>query len=319
MTTRDRALSCYERRYDLLGSWLLEPGTKVVLGSRADRCCRFCGRRKPEVTFKKVAHAVPESLGNKSIESMYECDSCNEAFGKGIENDLGNWSKPMRTFARVRGKSGVPTLKRGGDSPGWRIEYSDADGLQVSAYEDDPIFEVDEVNKRVTFRLRRDAYTPVGVLKAFMKIGLTLLPGSEVVDFPHLMRWVRDRDHQRPFADSCPIIYSFQPGPMPNDLISAFLLKRKPGVNDCPYMYFVLGYGNEVFQVPLPSQKHDGAANGVAQSIIPFPVPGSSDPVQYGPTRTGLLHLTGRDVVRGEIATLSVVFEKMRGDQPEPD
>jgi len=47
-------------------------------------------------------------------------------FGDGIENDLGNWSKPMRSFAPVRGKSGVPTLKKGGHGPGRRIEYGDA-------------------------------------------------------------------------------------------------------------------------------------------------------------------------------------------------
>jgi hypothetical protein len=58
-------------------------------------------------------------LGNKSVESTYECDACNEIFGKGIENDLGNWSKPMRTLARIRGKSGVPTIKKTGDAPGW--------------------------------------------------------------------------------------------------------------------------------------------------------------------------------------------------------
>ena len=192
MTTPDQAIAFYETRYELLGSWLLRPGTKVVLGDRIDRRCRFCGKSKPEVCFQKVAHAIPESLGNKSLESMYECDSCNEKFGRGIENDLGNWSKPMRTFARIRGKSGVPTLKRGGNKPGWRIEYSDAGGFQVTAYEDDPIFEVDADQKRVTFHLRRDSYTPVAVLKAFMKIGITLLSESDVCDFQHLMKWIQD-------------------------------------------------------------------------------------------------------------------------------
>jgi len=306
----DRA-TFYATHYDLLGSWLLRPGDKVIVGDkRKPRICRFCGKGAPEVKFRKVAHAIPEALGNKSIQSAYECDTCNEFFGKGIENHLGNWSKPMRTFARIRGNSSVPTLKKGGDAPGWRIEYVDP-GFKISAYEADPIYEIDEVNKRITFKLKRDSYIPVAVLKAFMKIGLTLLPDVEVENFPHLIAWVRDGDHSRQFAEKCPIIYSFQPGPMPNDLIAAFMLRRKPQVKGYPYAFLVLGYGNEVFQVSLPSQKHDVAINGQSVSIPPFPIPGSPDPARFGTAGRALLDFTGRETVRGEIVPIVVGYEEV--------
>ncbi len=309
MATRDDVISFYETHYDMLVSWLLRPGDKVMLGDKSNRVCRFCGKKPPEVGFRKVAHAIPEAIGNKSIESAYECDTCNDKFGRGIENDLGSWSKPMRTFARIRGKNGVPTLKKGGDAPGWRIEYGTT-GFNISSYEDDPLYDVDESNKTITFKLKRDAYTPVAVLKAFMKIGLTLLPDEEVKNFPHLMAWVRDTDHSRHFADRCPIIYSFQPGPMPNDLIAAFILRRKPLVTGCAYACLVLGYGNEVFQVQLPSQEHDAAMNGQPVSIHCFPTPGSPDPVRFGPPRHALLDLTGREVVRGEVVPMVVGYEQ---------
>lgn len=308
MTLPEANIDFYDSNYDILGQWFLQPGKKVVLGDKTKRICRFCGKQPPEVTFRKVAHAIPEALGNKSIETTYECDTCNEAFGSGIENDLGNWSKPMRTLARIRGKSGVPTLKKGGDKPGWRIEYGQI-GFNIKSYESDPIYDVDEASRVITFSLRRDSYTPVAVLKAFMKIGLTLLPDDEVENFPHLMAWVRSTDHSRPFADQCPIIHSFQPGPMPNDLIVAIILRCKPHASNYPYSYLVLGYGNEVFQVQLPSQQHDGAMNGQPMSILPFPVPGSPDPARYGPSRHGLLNLTGREVVKGEVMTIRVGYE----------
>lgn len=310
MATQDEVITFYQTHYDLLGQWLLRPGQKVVLGDKkGKRVCRFCGKGKPDATFRKIAHAIPEALGNKSIESAYECDSCNNMFGSGIENDLGNWSKPMRTFARIRGKSGVPTLKKAGDGSGWRIEYDEGVGLNITSYEDDPFYEIDEENKKISFKLRRDAYTPVAVLKAFMKIGLTLLPVEEIGNFPHLMAWVQTRDHSIPFADRCPIIYQFQPGPMPNDLIMASILRRKPRVSDYPYCYMVLGYGNEVFQVQLPSEKHDGAMNGQSISIHPFPAPGSPDPARFSSAGRTLLNLTGREVVRGEVFPLVVGFE----------
>lgn len=322
MTTQDDALAFYEKHYDALEAWLLRPGDKVMLGDQQNRVCRFCRKAKPDVTFWKVAHTIPEALGNKSIESAYECDACNESFGQGIENDLGNWSKPIRTLARIRGKSGVPTIKKGGSAPGWRIEYGSS-GFQITAYEDDPFFEINEASKTITFKLRRDPHTPVAVLKAFMKIGLTLMPEEEVGNFRHLMAWVRARDHSITFADQCPVLYAFQPGPMPNDQIAAIILRRKPGVAGYPYAFLVLGFGNEVYQVPLPSQQDDQAMSGQSFQIPTFPVPGSPDPDMYGPTRYGLLDLTGRELVRDSVMTIVVGYERSShnapGDAPPPD
>jgi hypothetical protein len=315
MSTRDEIIAFYDTHYDMPGAWLLQPGKKVMLGDKKKRVCRFCGKSPPVVTFRKVAHAIPEALGNRSIESAYECDHCNEMFGNGIENDLGNWSKPMRTFARIRGKSGVPTLKKGGDAPGGRIEYGDT-GFKIRAYEDEPLFDIDEVNKKVTFHLKRDPYTPVAVLKALMKIGLTLLPEEEVKNFPHLMAWVRETDHSRPFAEKCPVMYTFQRGPMPNDLIAAFILRRKPHVTGYPYIFLVLAYGNEVFQVNLPSRKHDAALNNQTFSIHHFPAPGSPDPERYGRPGRGSLDFTGRNVVRGEVVPIVCGYEQAVQKKP---
>lgn len=308
MATRNEVLDFYRTNFDVLGQWKLQPGQKVVLGDKkAPRVCRFCGKGKPEVTFRKVAHAIPELIGNKSIESAYECDPCNQAFGSGIENDLGNWSKPMRTFARIRGKNGVPTLKRGADGQGWRIEYDGASGFRITSYEKDPFFSVDEAKNKVSFKLARDPYTPVAVLKAFMKIGLTLLPPEEIGNFEHAIAWVRDPDHSIPFADKCPIMYHFQPGPMPDDVITASILRRKPEVTDQAYCYLVLSYGNEAFQVQIPSKEHDGSSQ--TYSVYPYPPPGSPDPERFGPPGRALLDMTDRNVRKGESFPVKCGFE----------
>ena len=41
------------------------------------RCCLFCGKMEPEASFTQKAHAISESLGNKSIVQNEECDECN--------------------------------------------------------------------------------------------------------------------------------------------------------------------------------------------------------------------------------------------------
>ena len=308
MVDQEKSIAFYSANYDIIGAWFLRPGEKVVLGDKSNRICRFCAKGAPEVTFKKIAHAIPELLGNKSIESSYECDICNEEFGKGIENDLGNWSKPMRTLIRIRGKNGVPTLKKGGDQPGWRIEYDDSK-LSVRAYENDPIYEVDEKNRSVTFKLRRDAYTPIAVLKAFIKIGLTLLPDAEIGNFLGLITWIKEKNHRKPYLNQCPVIYTFLPGPMPNDFIAACILRRKQKVTGIPYAFLVLSYGNETFQIPLPSEQLDGVMNKQSSSIYPFPIPRHQSLGFYGDPKVAVLNWMQQEVRRGDVATIKMHFD----------
>ncbi len=303
MDRQEERIQFYGSHYDILGNWIVRPEEKVTLGDKANRVCRFCSKKAPDATFKKIAHAIPELLGNKSIFSAYECDDCNEEFGNGIENDLGNWSKPIRGLICIKGKRGVPTLKKQ-DGTGWRIEY-DRDVLNIKVYEDDPIYQIDEVKQEITFHLKRDPYTPVAVLKAFMKIALTLLPDNEISNFSALMSWVRERDHQKAFLKEWPIIYTFQPGPMPKDLIAAFILRRKANVKDYAYAFLVFSYGNEVFQIALPCDDQEKHKN----QLVPFPVPGNGDPAQYGETKTGLLHLTDCQLKIAEIVPISMHYE----------
>lgn len=48
--------------------------------NRAGRC-RFCGQADAR-KFRKVAHALPESLSNKWLVSLDECDDCNAMFSR---------------------------------------------------------------------------------------------------------------------------------------------------------------------------------------------------------------------------------------------
>jgi hypothetical protein len=298
----------YDTNYDLLGEWMVRPDTKVVLGPADVRRCRFCGKEAPEVTFSKVAHAIPELLGNKSITTTYECDDCNGLFGRGIENDLGNWTKPIRTLIRIRGKGGVPTIKKGGEQPGWRIAFKD-NQLKVQAREDDGVVEFDDENKRVIFKIRRDAYTPAAVLKAFMKIGLTLMPDEEMAHFEQLLEWIREPDHTKRLFEGGPIYRTMSPGPLPNDLIVAMVLRRKPGVTDLPYAFLVLSYGNEAFQVALPSLTQDRNLHGKTISLPAMPIPGHSDVGTYGVQTIQAVDLSGTSVVRGDVVTFSFGYD----------
>lgn len=294
-----KALRFFEENYRDIGHWLLgEPAKKVVLTSSRHNVCRFCDRASPIVTFRKKAHAIPECLGNKVLTTQYECDACNEFFGKTIENDFGNWSKTLRALCDVKGKNGAPVLRNNSSKP-WRIERT-AGQTSVTQDDTDPVVVVDETENECVFTVPTDRYTPVAVLKAFTKMGLSLLPDEELPNFQRAKEWILNPDHQVGLVKTAafPVFYTFVPGTIPfGRAISIILLKRRPHILTVPYMIFVLSYGNEVFQVILPSPECDiGRYSG---EFPYFPNPYELDPniKSVSPLQRRPIDLTGRSPV----------------------
>ena len=308
--SKQEAAKFYELNYEYsepLFSW---KGNRLYLGSKGERTCRFCGMNESSTTFKHDAHTIPEFLGNKNIYAHYECDACNYFFGSRIENDLGNWTKPSRTLARVQGKRGVPSIKKGGSGQGWRIEGG-ANGLYFEDYESKPHFEIDEKRKQLKFELTRDVFTPVAVLKAFVKIGLTLLPPKELSNFRDALSWIREPDHTKPFVKEFPVFHIFQPGPMPSDRNIAMLMRRKHSVEKLPYAFLILGFGNDTYQVFLPCPVRDRTIDGKNLTIPPFPTSGGPDPKKYGEARVRSIDLCGKYPVKGEARSITLGFDHM--------
>jgi HNH endonuclease len=303
------ALRFYQENYFAIGEWVIEPGKKITLGDMADRTCRFCDGRPPEVTFKTKAHAIPESLGNKSLFTAYECDACNQFFGRGIENDFGNWIKPQHLFGRIKGKKGVPKVKKG-SSRGWRLEWrADHEILEITQSDDDPVAVLDTVAKLITFTLPRDPYIPIAVLKAFTKMGLTLLPGEELPNFRSAMVWIRNPDHNVGLVKEFPVLHTFVPGDRPFRKLAAVLLRRRTDELRVPYVTFVLTYGNEVFQTVLPSPERDAAIFGQEIQYCYFPNVYDLGVTPKEPIGREGIDLTGRSLVKGEKVHIRIGYQ----------
>lgn len=304
METDDSALAFYSEHYAPIGMWQIGAGAKSVLEGREPRECRFCEQTAPNVTFRLEAHAIPEALGNKGLLSRYECDSCNKLFGCTIENDLGNWSKPMRTLLRVRGKRGVPTLKS--EQNGWRIECDDGEQLHVSHNRIDNVFEVDETNKRIRFNLQRDPFVPIQVLKALVKIGLTLLPDDEIHAFDEALGWIRTPASPNRLAVQMPVLRTTVAGAMSGQLITAFLLRRLERTRKLPYAFLVLAVANETYQVMLPSPAFDPPLYAEPLQMPGFPVPGSSG----GRTSLVTLDFSGTERVGNQAVLVEMTYDE---------
>ena len=305
-TELEAAHGFYAKNYDCIGTWFL-PGKNITLRNRNEQGCRFCGRHPPAVTFKSAAHAIPEALGNKTLFTAYECDMCNQEFGNGIENDFGKWSKAMRTFAQIVGKRGIPAIKTKGGS---RIEVG-PNGFEISSYPtDDLTYEIDEKKNTVTFHLRCEPYTPVAVLKALVKMGLSVLPEEEIPNFRTALSWIRNPNHQVSLVTKWPVMYAFVPGPRPFPGIKLILFRRKQDDLRVPYATFVLSYGNEVLQVFLPSPERDHHIYGQQIDLRPFPNEYDLKPSGFGPLKHGLINLTDCSSEES-VTTIGMKFDKI--------
>lgn len=224
---------------------------------------------EPKASFCNEAHALPECIGNKSLFTYYECDTCNKAFGDGCENDFGNWSLPMRTMARIRGKSGIPTIKQGPNGA-WRVEEYPT-GLRLSVDETEGFYENDAPNKTLKLHLRRAPYRPAMVVQAVVKMALSIMPEGEMPNFQQVLSWIRPGVVPTPMAAPTPFVHTFISGPMASDLITVALLMRRHDHLVTPYCQLLLLYGHEMLQMAIPSIEKDQQHYGKQMVLRRFP------------------------------------------------
>lgn len=78
---------------------------------RSKRVCRFCKKGAPLVSFKQKSHAISESLGNKKLVLLDECDACNNRFSKTIEPDVVTYLSLYRTVFKINAKGGIKGIR----------------------------------------------------------------------------------------------------------------------------------------------------------------------------------------------------------------
>ncbi|WP_195909435.1 HNH endonuclease [Rhizobium tubonense] len=309
----EKSLRFYFEHYDMVRHHVLKPGEKIVISLDGERLCRFCGKGEPAVSFRNLAHAIPESLGNKALSTTYECDTCNKEFGEGIETHLGHWSKPMRYIARIKGKKRFPQLEESGGK-GWKMEYDPKSGFQIKSYEDDPVATVNGEARQLGLTIRRKPYIPLAVLKAFWKMAVTLMPEDELENFKDVRRWIMTKTHES-IGGPIQVFVGFHPGPMPPGFLGVALLMRRSADTRYPYAFIAIRYGNETFQVPVPSALND--AQGTSDPIPFFRFPDLVDPNVYGKSKFFQVDLSSIDPMSDPV-NVTFQAETVDSTQHEP-
>lgn len=314
-------LEFYEMNYDVVetpdyknSTRLLKPEHKKhYLGANLKhKICRFCGKGEPEVTFKKIAHVFPESIGNKSLLSYYECDQCNHLFGKGIEDAYGKYFLFYHTISGIRGKNGLPKFKSVEtylDSNGIRRPYCEISWVAPNPEKPEDVAmqiicsgsnSIQSFPKTLHVEETIQNCCPIAVYKALVKMALTVMPFTELKPFEDTIKWIRDTEHENIFEPKKLIVrYRMIPGYNVTRFPHFVLYKRKNIVFDKPYMLFNLTYGNFSMLIEVPRK------NGVNYNLMSIPFP----PIPFYSSFEGVWDLSEPILAAGSKHSIALNFE----------
>ena len=263
-----KILDYYNENYNCLTFTM--PLEKSYIDTKQPGICRFCGRDESQVTFKNIAHAIPEFFGNKTLLTACECDECNKKFGigGGIEDNLAKLLSIYRTAGFVKGKNGLPSFKnKKGDL---RIDPQE-NLINLDCNKD--YINIDKLNKYFTITTETPKFIPLLAYKAFLKIALSIMPDEELVWFKSLINFV-NTDELKATA-LCHVMQTTTSGYKPYSTIQNLLFIRKNDKIMQPYMYYVLMFGNLLYQVVVPSTIKDKELfkQNLTVKWVPFPSP----------------------------------------------
>jgi hypothetical protein len=238
----------------------LIPEGKVFLGDKSLKICRFCKQDSNQTTFKKIAHVIPEFMGNKKYFSNFECDKCNDLFSA-YETSLASYGGILNTFSLIKGKNGHPKHKG-------NIEATETfvrDGQVVIRIHNpesrDSVKSVqyNEKTGLMTFNTTKYSYVPLDAYKALTKIGLCMLTEDEVLDYELTCKWLiketeLDAEIYKPFF----LVFQKTGERLFPHPWTVLLKKRNKFANEpCPTHALLINYGLFRFQIFLLGNSKD--------------------------------------------------------------
>lgn len=319
-TIEPERIEYYESFYDILrtpdfddNSRLLKPSHGIhTIGYSKKKICRFCGKGEDEVSFNKIAHAVPESIGNHVLASNYECDVCNEFFGGTIENEYANFFSLYHSIMQIAGKNGVPKCKykvpcdkRTEDCAKYCVEVFFKDNMPC-------IRKCREVgneylllsNNSLTISKPVGRCCPIAVFKTIIKMAISVMPVEELHLFSSVITWICEPKHSNFYKNKKLLVrYKIIPGFNVTKYPHYVLFRRKKDVWNKPYMLFNLTYGCYSLFVEIPRDA-DNSTNFEFEKM-PFP------PIPFYTSSEGTWDMSEKEVSKDVKHSITLNFGTM--------
>lgn len=239
---------------------LMIPPDEALRGfkPRNVRICRFCNSPAGTRKFKKAAHIIPEFLGNKYLQSDFECDECNSLFSK-YETDFAAWFGMARSVLGTIGKTGVPTFKSPNDLITARLtDFFNTKATKISMRDaDSGAIRFDEETGKTEITYTKEPYMPIRVYKSLLKIALSMIASEEIEQYRPAFKYLL-KDTLDPWFDEfakvmCHLL------PIEHRFIKpvGFLYKKRDPLNKLPMHTFAFYYETYIIALPLPFNQLD--------------------------------------------------------------
>lgn len=234
---------------------------QVIWGKveKAKRVCRFCKKNAIATTFNKRAHAIPALIGNKTLFTDYECDRCNEIFGR-HENELGNFAGIWHTLSLVSGRRGVPKFKH--DTNEFFVTGEEGKiNLYIDKSQKGKKGQAHVKNGKLSIDTFKLPFVPMDVLKSFIKIALTFMNEETVAHYDKTRRWlVGEIDNKE--VEMHP--YFLVPRARNTIMFKSplvMLMGKRQGLKEIPFAIpehsLLVFYGIFIYQVYIPFHQNE--------------------------------------------------------------
>lgn len=213
-------------------------GIKMSVGDYKTHPCRFCERYYPEVSFKKLAHAIPDALGNDLLFCNEECGKCNGDLAP-IEANLTDFLDFNRVVSGIKTKKGeIPEVE--GEN---FVIRRKGDGYGIYAKGTESFEDFMKNGMRLN---HRKTITNTGIYKALTKMVIDLVPSEKIPHFRETVRWIKGDVTSR----ELPSIYWRYSEPTNQPAL--FLFVDEQNRPETPYCTSVLFVCNMVFMYVIP-------------------------------------------------------------------
>jgi hypothetical protein len=223
------------------------------------RVCRFCRSDIATTTFNKKAHAIPALIGNKTLFTHYECDQCNEIFGR-YENELGNFAGIWHTLSLVNGRRGVPKFKH--DKNQFFITGEEGKiNIFIDKSQKGKKGQAQIKNGRLSIDTFKLPFVPMDALKSFIKIALTFMDEKTLSDYDKTRRWLVGQIENKDI-EMHP--YFFVPRARAKKMLKSpmvMLMRKRTGLKEMPFAIpqhsLLVFYGIFMYQIYIPFHRNE--------------------------------------------------------------
>lgn len=191
---------------------------------------------------------MPQNIGNKKLKTLYECQSCNEIFGK-YERDLALYLRVINSSGSIHRKKGSGITKYSTNTSSISTEKVSG---KVRIASNDPDSIKIEGNAIETNFLSEEAFLKLNVYKSLLKMAISTMPYHYNLQFDREKKFLL-YDEEYPLDLQWCLAY------IHDDYVNLKILGflRSTDRRELPYYVFLIQFGQLSLQIDLTNEKYN--------------------------------------------------------------